>query len=375
MTELEEWVSVSEAAERHEVTKETIRNWAESGKIKSMGAGAAMTLSTIGMPARKQLEAGPASETPAPGAKAPTLEQIVNARPEVIEAEVKKRVELAAEAARFASGNIKSADDLEAKHKVIDDRLSEVAGIRSTLDAEKTAFSLEKIEWGKRTNALIKKLADDRALWEREKANERAGIESEKMALDKRQGELDAKEAGLNGLQENVASAWEEVRGIRAELGAEKVRKLEKEEEQRKLVNRLQAGAYSEYEARMNEILDILYKYGVRKLVHRADERLKVMSKWASNGLPEKIDDLVADMAELLDAVNSKAGDMAEKEKQYPPKSWNSVVDIVVEIIALFPEITPENWVSDDEANTPENIKKGVTTNVGTGKTTKATPV
>lgn len=256
------------------------------------------------------------------------------------DAEVKK---YQAEAKDYEE-HIKSVDDLKEKHKLVDTRLNEI-------NAMFEAFNTEKIAWGKKTKALIDKLASDKAEWERQKSNELADIESKKMSLDKREGELNAREQRLDVWQGEVNTAWEEVKQIRESLNAEQLKKLQQEEESKKLINRLQNEGYEKYEVLMNACLDVLWKYHMRGVVKGIDKDLKVMKEWVSNELPEQFDELVGYMKEQVDVVNKKAGYMARNPKEYPEGSWNRIVDNIEQIVELIPEVKPPNWVENTEGD------------------------
>lgn len=260
-------------------------------------------------------------------------------------AEVKKHESEAKEyemKAKFSEANIKSADDLLAKHKQVDDRLSELNQAFESFDAQRK-------EWGRKTQAIIKKLEVNKVEWEREKANEQAGIEAKKTALDKHESELNNREQNIDALQQNVDAAWVEVKEIRTSLNAEQLKKLEQEKENKKLINRLQNGIYEQYSKLMNSCLDVLWRCGFKKLVSGIDSDLKIMGKWVGNELPEHFDELVELMREQVEVVNKKASFMARNQNDYSPSSWNSIVDNVEGIVKLIPEIKPNGWVDGEE--------------------------
>jgi DNA repair exonuclease SbcCD ATPase subunit len=243
--------------------------------------------------------------------------------------------------------HIKSVDDLKEKRKQVDIKLAEI-------NAMLEAFNTEKVAWGKKTKALIDKLASDKAEWERQKSNEIADIESKKMSLDKREGELNAREQRLDVWQGEVNTAWEEVKEIRASLNADKLKELQQEEENKKLINRLKSGGYEKYEILMKSCLDVLWKYGFRGIVKGIDKDLMVMQEWVANELPEHFDELVGYMKEQVNIVNKKAGLMAQNPKEYPESSWNRIVDNIEQIVELIPEVKPPNWVENTEGDLVE---------------------
>jgi len=175
---------------------------------------------------------------------------------------------------------------------------------------------------------------------------------------DQRETEQNNRDTQL-GVRETLVTERERaVETLEKSLNAENLKRIEKEREDKALANRLQSGGYKQYNELMNECLEILYKYGMRKLVHRAEEKLDRMWDWANDGLTEHCAELVENMAELVDKVNRKASEMAKQPKQYPPASWNGIVDALDKTLALFPEITPDNWVANPEADMVAEAQK-----------------
>jgi len=195
------------------------------------------------------------------------------------------------------------------------------------------------------------KLAKDVAEWERTKATEKAGIEHTKVAQAQRETDLNNQEQQLNIRELLITEREQAVEVLEKSLNAESLKRIEKEREDSVLANRLQSDGYKQFNEMMNECLGILYKYGARQLVYKAEEKLDRMWDWANNGLTEHFDELVKSMAELVDTINRKAGEMARQPKKYPSTSWNGIVDVLDKVLALFPEITPDNWVANPEAD------------------------
>ncbi|MDD4876420.1 MAG: hypothetical protein PHQ86_04730 [Dehalococcoidales bacterium] len=195
------------------------------------------------------------------------------------------------------------------------------------------------------------KLALDRAEWERLKATQKAEIERVKIAQDNRENELNNREKQLDIRETLVAEREQLVADLEHSLNAENLKRIEKEREDNELINRLKGGGYKQFNSLISDCLDVLYKYGEKKMVYRAEDRLDEMWKWAKNGLPEHFDELVQSMKDLVDRVNRKAVEMARQPKVYPTKSWNNIVDSLEVIIKLFPEIKPAKWVDNPEGD------------------------
>jgi len=229
-----------------------------------------------------------------------------------------ERIKLQREAV-FAQNEIKDSEDLQIKIKEL---------------AEQTA-----------------KLALDRAEWERLKATGKAEIERVKIAQDNRENMLNNQEKQLEIRETLVAEREQSVADLEHSLNAENLKRIEKEREDNELINRLKGGGYKQFNALISECLDVLYKYGEKKLVHRSEDRLDEMWKWAKNGLPERFDDLVKDMAGLVSEINKKAVEMAKQPKVYPTKSWNSIVDSLEAVLKIFPELKPNGWVNNPEGD------------------------
>jgi len=217
----------------------------------------------------------------------------------------------------FAENDIKDTEDLQAKIK----------------------------EVAERSENLTKATAE----WERLKATERAGIEHTKVAQAQRETEQNNQDTQL-GIRETLVTEREQaVETLEKSLNAENLKRIEKEREDKVLANRLQSGGYTQYNEFMNECLEILYKYGMRQLVYKAEEKLDRMWDWANDGLTEHFAELVENMAGLVDKVNRKASEMARQPNKYPPASWNRIVDVLDNTLELFPEIAPSNWVANPE--------------------------
>jgi len=200
------------------------------------------------------------------------------------------------------------------------------------------------------------------AIWEIAKANEIAQIEATKSAQDKRESDFNQKETEIEDMQTHINTAWEEVRNIRASLDAPRLKKLAEEEAAKELVNRLAKGDYKTYNELMNNCLDVLHKYGEKKFVYRIEDELDAMWKLAQNNLQEHLGELEESMKAQVIEVNQKAVKMARLPKEYPPKSWNEIVDNLEIIWKLIPEIRPSDIPIDDEgitADMPNKNKDG----------------
>jgi len=195
------------------------------------------------------------------------------------------------------------------------------------------------------------KLALDRAEWERLKATEKAEIERVKIAQDNRENTLNNQEKQLEVRETLVAEREQSAADLEHSLNAENLKRIEKEREENELINRLEGGGYKQFNSLISECLDVLYKYGEKKMVNRAEDRLDEMWKWAKNGLPERFDELVESMRDLLQRVHNVAIDWANKPKEYPRKSWNHIANCEDEIIKLFPEIAYRGHVPNPEGD------------------------
>jgi len=229
-----------------------------------------------------------------------------------------ERIKLQREAV-FAQNEIKDSEDLRLKIKEIEEQSA--------------------------------KLALDRAEWERLKATEKAEIERVKIAQDNRENTLNNQEKQLEVRETLVAEREQSAADLEHSLNAENLKRIEKEREDNELINRLKGGGYKQFDSLISECLDVLFKYGEKKIVYRAEGRLDEMWKWAKNGLPERFDELVKEMAELIDRVNKKAVEMARQPKIYPQKAWNSIVDNLEDALKIFPELKPSGWVDNSEGD------------------------
>jgi len=347
----EEYVLVSEAAERYEVSEKTIRQWAKDKKVKSHGEGSALTISDEGMPPKK-------STAVTAEIKTQSAKDLVDTRPEVVEARAK-------EAVRLSEMNIKSADELEGKHKLADDKQTELDNRLSELNKMFESFNTEKSTFANKSRAILKKLTEDSQSWERQKATEKAEIERLKVALDNRESELDKREKGLDVREELVGQRELQVAEDEKSLTAEARRKREREDAEKDLGNRLAKGDYKKYNELMNNCLDVLHKYGEKKFVYRIEDELNTMWKLAQNNLHEHLGELEESMKTQMIELNQKAVKMARLPKEYPTKSWNEIVDNLEIIWKLIPGIRPPDIPIDDEGITADMPNK----NINGGKT------
>jgi len=355
-----EWLTPDEAAAEYGHTAEFWRQKAVEGAIVGRKNGHWVLQ-------RVSIEAFMTGTTPAPGAvapvKPPTIEAIVNQRPEVIEARAQQAVAEAENAARLARDGIKLADELTAKHNTVDTRLTEINGMAE-------AFNIEKIAWGKKTHAIVQKLDNDRAEIERAKQSNQADI-AVKVTENKREAaRLKTWEAELNEINSKQSQRAEELQKWHNSLNeAQRIEEADIEFHD-SMAEKLRRN-YHQLQSLLQEVADVLDR---NRFAKTADEILDSLGKtydWYHADITEHVDEMLATYKRLVDISSRKASDMANLPKQYSQRSWDAIIDNLEDCCHLLPELKPPYWPEDEELipKQPSKIKTEVITHGGLRET------
>ena len=216
----------------------------------------------------------------------------------------------------FVENNIKDAEDLANRLRVVAEREAELSKKMIEFDSQKSTVLSE--------------------------------VQKQKAEYEQKTAESNKKEQELIARTQNVAIREKLITEREELLNSVELQKLEETENYNSLVEQL-GREFPKISALMGDNANLLIRGGFKQLGRELWDEIETMERWSKNDLKGHCDIIVEWITGQVEDCNRKAVTMARRPQEFSETTWNTIVDNLERIYNLMPVLRPDYLPKDDE--------------------------